>query len=133
MASKRAHSHRNSKIDVGGNDKTSITPVKHWMLHNHAIELSGMQIRHWANFHGLARTISCMIHAILAMHQLPAFCQSTNKGVNERSKDVTQTQQHRPESPTATLTSKYKVIKTPSKVYPGRSKLHQSQHIITLI
>ena len=40
--------------------------------------------------------------------------ESTHKGVNQRSKDVTQTQQQRPESPTVTLTwhaSKYKVHK----------------------
>ena len=39
---------------------------------------------------------------------------SANKGVNQRSKDVTQTQQQRPESPTVALTwhaSKHKVHK----------------------
>ena len=37
---------------------------------------------------------------------------STHKGVNQRSKDATQTQQQRPESPTVTLTwhaSKHKI------------------------
>ena len=41
-----------------------------------------------------------------------ACVESTNKGVNVRWKDVTQTQQQRPESPTVTLTwhaSKYKI------------------------
>ena len=41
-----------------------------------------------------------------------ARAQSTNRGVNHRSKYVTQVQQQRPESPTVTLTShscKYKV------------------------
>ena len=34
-----------------------------------------------------------------------ARAESTLKGVNQRSKDVTQTQQQRPESPTVILTS----------------------------
>ena len=43
-----------------------------------------------------------------------ACTESTHKGVHQRSKDVTQTKQQRPESPTVTLTwhaSKYKVYK----------------------
>ena len=42
------------------------------------------------------------------------WLESVDKGVNYRSKDVTQAQQQRPESPTATLTwhaCKYKVHK----------------------
>ena len=42
----------------------------------------------------------------------------THRGVNQRLKDVTQTQQQRPESPTATLTwnaGKYKVHKPHQK------------------
>ena len=33
-----------------------------------------------------------------------AHAESTHKGVNQRSKDVTQAQQQRPESPAVTLT-----------------------------
>ena len=43
-----------------------------------------------------------------------ACAESTNKGVNSRSKYITQVQQQRPESPTVTLTwhtCKYKVHK----------------------
>ena len=48
--------------------------------------------------------LSMIIIHNLKQNEAQSFCtESTNKGVNLRSKDVTQTKQQRPESSTATL------------------------------
>jgi len=55
-----------------------------------------------------------MTMAMVLMVLLLAKSESTNKGVNQRSKDVTPTQQQRPDLPTVTLVwhaSLYKVNK----------------------
>ena len=56
----------------------------------------------------------CKRHNLKQNEAQSACAESANKGVNKLSKDVTQTQQQRSESPTVTLTwraSKYKVHK----------------------
>ena len=58
---------------------------------------------------------------------LSARAESTQKGVNLHPKDVTQTQQQRPESPTVTLTwhaSKYKVHKLHQRTHNGKDLSH---------
>ena len=55
-----------------------------------------------------------------------ARAESTDKGVNQRSKYVTQAQQQRPESPTVTLTwhaCKYKVHKL------HQTYIHSNSHL----
>ena len=58
--------------------------------------------------------------------------ESTNKEINYHLKDVTQTQQQRPESPKVTLTwhaSKYEVDQLQQKVHPhGADKVQQQVH-----
>ena len=70
------------------------------MCHNSESEISG--------------TINCISPFVADWVLKLLTIESTHKGVNQRSKDVTQTQQQRAESPTVTLTwhaSKYKVRK----------------------
>ena len=59
----------------------------------------------------------CFTHNLKQSAAQGASAESTHKGVNQRSKDVTQTQQQRPELPTVTLTwhaSTYKVQTPPT-------------------
>ena len=66
--------------------------------------------------------LSMIIIHNLKQNEAQSFCtESTNKGVNLRSKDDTQTQQQRPESPTVTLiwlASKYKEHKLHQRYIP---------------